>query len=363
MAPMDTHPASPGSTRRCPNCGTRVAQQAEACYFCGHSLLEPSTRPRVRWLDLGLVLIALLVVFTWWQFGARSPEANGQGTTLAQASPDLAAAAPGDATPAQDPVAEPETPPATPPPVPREIVHKVQPGETLIGIASRYGVPVETIREANGLTDDLIRAGDELRIPLPASVLESNGRFALPTVFRYTVQPGDTLVGLAIHFGTQVDAILAANDLSSPDLLQPGQVLRIPVSQVPAQVLASSEAARELTRSPSTYPAPELLTPTANAQIPRNEDVLFTWLSVDLLAENEWYVLRVWPVEGLHPTPAAVWTKGTSYRLGREFAPRPGTQATYAWQVSVVRVWPDRGQGREIERASQPSDIRTFTWQ
>lgn len=44
----------------------------------------------------------------------------------------------------------------------------------------------------------------------------------------YTVQPGDTLFDIARRFGSTVDALVEANDISDPDLITPGQVLEIP---------------------------------------------------------------------------------------------------------------------------------------
>jgi LysM repeat protein len=44
----------------------------------------------------------------------------------------------------------------------------------------------------------------------------------------YIVQAGDTLSGLAERFGSTVDEIAAANGLTDPDALQPGQALIIP---------------------------------------------------------------------------------------------------------------------------------------
>lgn len=45
---------------------------------------------------------------------------------------------------------------------------------------------------------------------------------------RYTVQPGDTLYSIAQRFGVTVDTIAQANELSDPDYIFVGQVLVIP---------------------------------------------------------------------------------------------------------------------------------------
>ena len=49
-------------------------------------------------------------------------------------------------------------------------------------------------------------------------------------IFYYTVKPGDTLEEIAAKFGATVEAILQANDLELDDLIQPGDVLAIPVT-------------------------------------------------------------------------------------------------------------------------------------
>ncbi len=71
------------------------------------------------------------------------------------------------APPAPEPL--PPTPlPAAPPPTPAPLRHVVQPGETLFGIARRYGVRVDDLRAANRLAGDAIRSGQELVVPEPA---------------------------------------------------------------------------------------------------------------------------------------------------------------------------------------------------
>lgn len=44
----------------------------------------------------------------------------------------------------------------------------------------------------------------------------------------YIVQPGDSLWSIAQRFGTTVDAIVATNNIANPDLIYPGDVLKIP---------------------------------------------------------------------------------------------------------------------------------------
>ena len=47
-----------------------------------------------------------------------------------------------------------------------ERMHHVRRGETLTGLAKRYGVSVQALREANGMSSgDALRAGVTLKIP------------------------------------------------------------------------------------------------------------------------------------------------------------------------------------------------------
>jgi len=115
---------------------------------------------------------------------------------------------------------------ASPPPASeaKPKVHVVQSGETLSGIAYRYGIPTEVLAGLNGLSDaDQIIVGQELRLTqdaASASTAASNPR-------EHTVQPGDTLSGIAAEYGMSVEAIVSLNALGNEDLLLPGQVLKL----------------------------------------------------------------------------------------------------------------------------------------
>lgn len=49
------------------------------------------------------------------------------------------------------------------------LYHKVSAGDTLSGISRRYRIPLDSIKRTNGLTSDLIRIGQTLRLELPGT--------------------------------------------------------------------------------------------------------------------------------------------------------------------------------------------------
>jgi LysM repeat protein len=72
------------------------------------------------------------------------------------------------------------------------------------------------------------------------------------------VQAGDTLSDLAERFGTSVDELVAANGLTDPNDLQPGQTLLIPsLIRTPQPPLPASTE----TAVPVGTPTPTLATP------------------------------------------------------------------------------------------------------
>jgi LysM repeat protein len=94
--------------------------------------------------------------------------ACGQASTpAATATPAPTATPPPTAVPTLTPTRTPApTPTPTLVPTPLVVYHVVQAGEVLGQIAKLYGVTVEAIAKANGITDvDFIREGDKLLIP------------------------------------------------------------------------------------------------------------------------------------------------------------------------------------------------------
>lgn len=103
-------------------------------------------------------------------------------------------------------------------------IHVVRPGQTAWAIAAVYGVDLDDMLAINGLQRPaILHPGDEIVIRL--------GPDATPpprTPETYTVQDGDSAWSIAAAHGITLDALLAANDLQRPAILQPGDVVIIP---------------------------------------------------------------------------------------------------------------------------------------
>jgi lysozyme len=75
----------------------------------------------------------------------------------------------------------------------------------------------------NGTLDQLMAFSNS-----PAETVSTTPPAAGDAPVTYTVQPGDTLSGIAAAFGTTVNALASANGIQNVNLIQVGQVLQIP---------------------------------------------------------------------------------------------------------------------------------------
>jgi LysM repeat protein len=110
--------------------------------------------------------------------------------------------------------------------------YRVGPGDTLVGIARRFGVEVQDLKKLNYLPNGRLRVGDTLVLPAGArwqkEVHGDGPRQSGPAWVEYTVRRGDTLRKIAHRNRTSVKALMRANGIEDPRKLQVGQVLRVP---------------------------------------------------------------------------------------------------------------------------------------
>ena len=108
-----------------------------------------------------------------------------------------------------------------PSPSPQYITYVIQPGDTLSGIAQRYGTTVSTLTQLNGISDpDKIYAGNTLKVPENGTGTGSSAQY-------YTIRSGDTLSEIAQKFGTTVSALARLNGISDPDKIYAGNRIRV----------------------------------------------------------------------------------------------------------------------------------------
>lgn len=96
------------------------------------------------------------------------------------------------------------------------IIHYVSMGETLYSISQKYNVPVEDIKTANGLKNDQISLGMELKIQK-----QQKG-----AIIVYKVQSGDTLYSISRKFSVSVEEIKSWNKISD-NSINVGQTIEI----------------------------------------------------------------------------------------------------------------------------------------
>jgi len=103
--------------------------------------------------------------------------------------------------------------------------HVVKRGETLSGIAAHYGVSMSTLRSLNRLKKDVVWVGQRLKVPAGSAVSAT----ASSAPKRHKVVRGDSLTAIAVHYGVSAKAIMQVNNMKSSNVML-GQTLTIPAS-------------------------------------------------------------------------------------------------------------------------------------
>lgn len=197
------------------------------------------------------------------------------GGTLPQA-PSAPAPAP---TQSPAPVVTP-SPTASPTPSPAPSTpanpteYRVVSGDTMQLIAARFNVSVAALQELNGISNpNLIRVGQLLRIPstapsptpsptptpsatpsaspTPTPAPSPSETTDEPAFVEYRVQSGDTLLRIGGKFGVSASVIQEFNNISNPNRIRVGQLLKIPTSAASTNIAPVTQ--EPAPQEPKTY--------------------------------------------------------------------------------------------------------------
>lgn len=167
------------------------------------------------------------------QTAMAPPDTEGEATEESPVE-ETPADTEGELTPTPDEVVEetPEAPEDTPSPgedATCPSTHTVQAGENLFRIALKYGLTTAQLAEANGITNpDQIKVGMVLKIPFCGGGGDEQSDGVTGEEQTYVVKQGDTLYRIALRFGITWQELAAYNNITNPESLYVGQVLKIP---------------------------------------------------------------------------------------------------------------------------------------
>lgn len=415
---MNEHNELPNAEteRRCPHCDTVVEAGATRCVMCGATLDDDvvvettavSSPPTVSqstpsadhapavvesvmrerrssiffWLTAAVVVV--FIGLGAWFLRFRGDElAVALVPTLTPIPPTPTytptwTPLPTDTpAPTAVPTETPVPPPTDTPQPPR--FHDIAAGETLYGISLLYRIAAESIAEANGFTveNPQVQAGLQLQIPWPTAtpplesiLIEVDDRTFLADVTdcqMYSLEPGDSLLGLAGKFDVPAEAIVQVNRLTQEriDFLQPGDTFCVP-KIVNSDMLPPTPGPSP-TPTATSYPAgPSLLYPVNETVIePADKTLTLQWVAVKDLGENEWYMVELTDEDVADSLPLRDFTRDTSFKVPPEWRPalfEPESHQ-FRWRVSIVQVTGERADGVfTYTYGGRASGDAYFTW-
>jgi LysM repeat protein len=157
--------------------------------------------------------------------GAATETPQPTEVTATDAAPTEAAATEAAPTATKAPTSAEPTATTAPAEAGTPATHTVQEGENLFRIALKYGLSYQTVAAYNGITNpNIIIPGQQIKIP-------STDDGETPPAGEegtYVVQSGENLFRIALKYNMTYTQLAAANNLAYPYTIYPGQKLVIP---------------------------------------------------------------------------------------------------------------------------------------
>lgn len=135
--------------------------------------------------------------------------------------------------------------------------YQVKAGDSVWGIAHRYGMTMEALRAANNLSGNFIYPGQILAVSGASSSSQSSQSTSTSTdsatsevaevpAGSYVVKAGDSVWGIAKRHGMSMDALITTNHISN-NFIYPGQILQVNAGQVQNQASSQTTNATNVT--------------------------------------------------------------------------------------------------------------------
>ena len=378
MSPATT---STPTTKICPTCGTRLADNATRCLVCGTELrptveakkpatVQASRMPEITlslpavlglltlFLIVGAVLVYVVLRVTGVATGAANAPKGGTATVTATATATILATDAPTAT---------TVPSAT---LQAPFDYTIATGDTCTSIAVSFGVSVQSIITLNNLpiACNTLSIGQKIQVPHPTPTppAAATGTFepAQATLAAcdkviYTVQANDTLGSISANYSVPGDAIKSYNGLST-DTVFLGMNLTIPLC-----MRAATPGPTPTATTPPPYPAPNLLLPADGAAFTlANDNITLQWASIGTLRDSEAYIITIEDITEGQGRRLIDYVHDTKYIVPVSFRPKDNAPHILRWFISTVRQVSTDDQGQPVyQSAGDKSSQRDFTWQ
>lgn len=189
------------------------------------------------------------------------------------------------------------------------VYHTVKVGQNLTQIARLYGVTVQAIVKANNLWNpNVIYVGQRLLIPVPCPDEPSTECTKI-----HVVKRGEYLKVIAARYGTTVAVLVKLNGIRNPNLIYPGQRLKVPTKCTPTPTPPTGKWQGQYWNNRSLAGNPQLTR--------KDQAVNFVWG-------------RGGPGGGIyHDNFSARWTRTVAFKAGY--------YRFHLWADDGVRMWLD----------------------
>lgn len=176
----------------------------------------------------------------------------------------------------------------------------------------------------------------------------------------YQVQGGDSIVGIASRFGVPFDLLAQVNRIDDPSLLQPGDPLCIP-EIIYGQSLPPTPGPSPTPTETSPPPGPQLLYPVAGTVVDSlDAAITLQWTAVKPLSESEMYMVELVNINDLEGLPHRGFTRDTAFRVPSQWRPQTPDLFEMRWRVSIVQVTGTRSDGLPIYTFGGSSSTDAF---